>query len=96
MKDLASVKELLTRLRPHLEREFHVRSLGIFGSLVRGDRTNTSDIDLIVDFDQAIGIEFVDLALYLESMLESPVDLVSRRGVRQQYLKQIEEEVIYV
>jgi predicted nucleotidyltransferase len=55
MKDLASIKSVLATLKPELEKAFHVKSIGIFGSAVRADFTKESDIDLIVDFDQPIG-----------------------------------------
>ena len=75
---------------------FHVNSIGLFGSVVRDDFNEKSDIDIIVDFTRPIGIAFIDLADMLEAALKRPVDLVSKNGVKTKYLKAIEAEIEYV
>lgn len=96
MKDLYSIKKILTDLKPELERNFHVSSIGIFGSVARNDFSANSDLDLIVDFNQPIGITFIDLAKFLEEKVQEQIDLVSRKGIRPQYLSSIEKEIVYV
>ena len=96
MKQFAEIKKVLEQLKPELAQRFHVQTIGLFGSVVRDDFTPASDIDIIVDFDQPIGIEFVDLADYMEQHLQKKVDLVSRNGIKDKYFKTIEREIIYV
>lgn len=97
MTDIATIKYILTGLKGELADRFQVSSLGLFGSVVRDDfNPVSSDIDIIVDFFRPIGIEFVDLADYLESKLNRPVDLVSKAGVKEKYFKEIKTEIIYV
>jgi len=96
MGQLAEIKKLLEQLKPELARKFYVRTIGLFGSVVRDDFSPSSDIDIIVDFDRPIGIEFVDLADHLEQRLKKKVDLVSRNGVKDKYFKAIEREIVYV
>ena len=97
MTDIATIKYILTGLKGELADRFQVSSLGLFGSVVRDDfNPLISDIDIIVDFSGPIGIEFVDLADYLESKLSRPIDLVSKAGVKEKYFKEIEPEIIYV
>jgi predicted nucleotidyltransferase len=96
MKDLAGIKSVLATLKPELEKDYHVKSIGIFGSAVRADFTSESDIDLIVDFDQPIGISFIDLADFLEQKIQAKVDLVSRNGIKPQNYTAIEKEIVYV
>lgn len=96
MEQLSEIKQVLTQLKPELSRRFHVQSLGLFGSVVRDDFSASSDIDIIVDFDRPVGIEFIDLAQYIEQRLQKKVDLVSRKGVKDKYFKAIEREVVYV
>lgn len=96
MEQLTEIKHVLEQLKPELTKRFHVQSLGLFGSVVRDDFSPTSDIDIIVDFDRPIGIEFIDLAEYIEKRLHKKVDLVSRRGVKDKYFKAIEREIVYV
>ena len=67
-----------------------------FGSAVRADFTSKSDIDLIVDFNQPIGVSFIDLADFLEQKMQTKVDLVSRNGIKPQYYTAIEKEIVYV
>jgi predicted nucleotidyltransferase len=96
MKDLSSIMKVLSEIKPELERRFHVSAIGVFGSYARGDQKPDSDIDIIVDFNRSVGVEFIDLADYIEGKLQSPVDLVSRKGIKHGYLESIEKDVAYV
>lgn len=96
MEQLSEIKQVLAQIKPELTRRFHVQSLGLFGSVVRDDFSQSSDIDIIVDFDRPIGIEFIDLAQFIEQRLQKKVDLVSRRGVKDKYFNVIEREIVYV
>ena len=96
MGQLSEIKHVLAELKPELSKRFHVQNLGLFGSIVRDDFSPSSDIDIIVDFDRPVGIEFVDLAHYIEHCLQKKVDLVSRGGVKDKYFKAIEREIVYV
>ena len=96
MNKLAIIKQTLSQLKPELESRFFVNSIGVFGSVVRDDYNDASDIDIIVDFKKPIGIEFIDLADYIEGQLKSKVDLVSKNGVKAKYFREIESEIVYV
>jgi len=96
MQHFSEIKQILAQLKPELTRRFHVQSLGLFGSVVRDDFSPSSDIDIIVDFDRPIGIEFIDLAQYIEQRLRNKIDLVSRNGLKEKYFKAIEREIVYV
>ena len=90
---------ILSTLKAHKEelaRKYQLKSLGIFGSFSREDYKEFSDVDILVEFDQPVGIEFIDLAIELEKILEKKVDLVSRNGVKSRYIKEIEKDLIYV
>ena len=91
-----TIKQILAQLKPELIDKYHISSIGLFGSIVRDDFTPSSDIDIIVDFSQPIGIEFVDLAEYIENKLQKNIDLVSRKGIKPKYYQAIEQEIIYV
>ena len=96
MTDLNSIKQILTQLKPELTDKYHVSSIGLFGSIVRDDFNSNSDIDIIVDFSKPIGIEFIDLAEFIERKLKKSIDLVSKNGVKQKYFRTFESEIIYV
>ena len=94
--ELAAVKAILTQLKPGLCDKYGVDTLGLFGSIVRDDYTDESDIDIIVTFSRRVGMEFIDLADELESILKRKVDLVSQNGVKERYLRVIEPQIVYV
>jgi uncharacterized protein len=96
VNSLVTIKKVLEQLKPELVSKFHVHEIGLFGSVVRDDFTSSSDIDIIVDFSQPIGIEFIDLANYIETKLQRPVDLISRNGIKDNYFRSIESEILYV
>jgi hypothetical protein len=66
----------------------------LFGSYVRGEADAKSDVDILVDLDYSkrIGLEFVQMQLDLESMLQTRVDLVSSNGLSQHIKTFIERE----
>jgi predicted nucleotidyltransferase len=71
----------------------------LFGSYVRGEADNDSDIDILVDLDysQKIGLKFIQMKLDLEKLLNTKVDLVSINGISK-YIRPIvdqEKELIY-
>lgn len=97
MKPLKYYQNLLENLKPELQRRFFVNRIGFFGSVVRDDFSpDKSDLDLIVDFQKPVGIEFIELGDFLEEKLSRKVDLVSKNGIKPAYLKTIETEVVYV
>ena len=91
------IKDTLKKNKSILADKYHVSTIGLFGSVVRDDYSPaSSDIGIIVDFSRPIGIEFVDLANYLEKILNKKVDLVSKRGIKSKYVAHIEPEIVYV
>lgn len=62
---------------------YGARNVRLFGSLARGDNTDASDVDLVVDFDDGVGLFAVGgLVAELEELLEAHVDVVSSRSLR--------------
>lgn len=96
MDALSDIVRILKELKPELADKYHVSSIGLFGSIVRDDFTANSDVDIIVDFSEPVGIEFIDLADLIEERIGKPVDLVSRNGVKQRYYSEIAPEIVYV
>jgi predicted nucleotidyltransferase len=96
MTSLVKIKEILKNHKARLSTQYGLSNIAIFGSYGRGEHEINSDIDILVEFKQPIGIEFIDLAEELESLLGIKVDLVSKDGVKPNYFKQIKEELSYV
>lgn len=72
----------LSEHRHELAHGFAVRSLAVFGSVSRGEARAGSDVDLLVEFARPIGLlHLSQTALFLEQILDRPVDLVLRRAL---------------
>ncbi len=76
-------------------RGFGVRRLGIFGSYARGEQSETSDMDFLVEFDSATFDNYFDLKLFLERLFERKVDLVFHDTIKPRIRKTILEETVY-
>jgi predicted nucleotidyltransferase len=90
------ILESLAKNKPELQRRFKVDKLALFGSYARGEQGPDSDVDILVEVDPSIGLEFVTLAEKIENILGTSVDLVSSRAVTSKAMKFIEPELIYV
>lgn len=95
-KTRAEILSLLVQNKSELENRFKVRRMALFGSYARGDQRPGSDVDILVDIDPSVGLEFVTLAEQIEQLLGLRVELVSRRAIKPNKLKYIEQDLIYV
>jgi hypothetical protein len=95
-KTREEILSLLSQNKSNLENRFKVRRMALFGSYARGDQRSDSDVDILVDIDPSVGLEFVTLAEQIEQLLDLPVELVSRRAIKPNKLKYIEQDLIYV
>jgi predicted nucleotidyltransferase len=87
LKTLAAHRADLSRLK--------VKSLSIFGSVARDEAKEGSDIDLLVEFSEPVGMfEFLDLKEFLESILKTRVDLATPTALKRQLRDQILKEAI--
>lgn len=96
---LASVLAVLAAHNPELASEFGVTELAVFGSVARAEARPDSDVDVLVDFDPAVGVglfELVELQGRLAQLLGRRVDLVMREGVRRQLRDRILGEAVRV
>lgn len=86
--------KILSSHRDELVR-FKVKSLAIFGSVARDEARADSDIDVLVEFSEAVGIfEFLDLKEYLEGILKGKIDLATEQALKKQLRDQILKEAI--
>ena len=95
-KTREEILNLLSQNRHQLENRFKVHRMALFGSYARGDQKSDSDVDILVDIDPSVGLEFVTLADQIEQLLGLPVELVSLRAIKPNKLKYIERDLIYV
>ena len=97
MKPWEELKNRLVEHKAELRQRYRVHEIGIFGSFVRGEENKESDVDILVEFEEPIGIfQFLELEEYLGGILGIKVDLVSRKALKPHIGKRILEEVILV
>jgi len=96
MKTLRTISKDLNKYMPELKEKYKVKEIGIFGSYARGEQRKTSDIDILIEFSEPIGWEFVDLKESLESILHTNVDLVTVSALKPQLKDRILQEVVYL
>ncbi len=68
-----SKEQILRVLRkelPYLRERFGVERLAVYGSFAKGTPKKRSDVDILVQLNKPLGLEFIDLAYYLEKVLE--------------------------
>ena len=96
MHHLTVYKNKLQQQKKLLMQQYPIKTIGLFGSVVRDDFTDNSDIDVIVEFTRPVGMEFIELADRLEDILQRRVDLVSRKGLKERTFEFIKNEIEYV
>ena len=93
----AEFVNILKARLPELADRYGVRTLGVFGSYVRGEEVQDSDLDILVEFKSTPGLfEFVGLEFRLSELLGVHVDLVMRSALRRRIGQRILEEVVQV
>ncbi len=98
MRSLAEIKEVISSHLNEIREKFGVKELGVFGSYVRGEQSEISDIDVLVEFEQGKKTfdNYMDLKFYLEDLLGVEVDLVIKSAIKPRLKEYILKEVVYV
>ncbi len=96
MKTLAEIKSILTHHKSYLNEKYGLKTVAVFGSYSRDDLTELSDVDLLVEFERPIGLDFVSCADEMEQLLEIKSDVVTKNALGEDMFKLIEKDIIYV
>ena len=95
---MGSALKVIDILRSHeqeIKERFCVKRIGLFGSFVRGDETETSDIDILVEFEDPTFRNFMNLAFFLEDLFGRRVDLLTPEGISHRIRPYVEKEVVW-
>ena len=95
MKTKEEIEKIVKQYKPILTEKYKVKEIGIFGSYARGEESVSSDVDILVEFYEPIGWEFIDIKEFLENILGMNVDLVTVRALKPQLKDKILSEVVY-
>ncbi|MDJ0581769.1 nucleotidyltransferase family protein [Crocosphaera sp.] len=95
--DFQQVSDTLKINMENLKLKYKVKTLGVFGSFVRGEAKDNSDLDLLVEFQGDVTFDnYMDLKFLLEDLFERKIDLVIKEDIKPQIRERILEETVYV
>ena len=92
-----TAQEILDIVELHRDdiKQFGVRRLGLFGSYVRGEEKESSDLDFVVDFERKTFDNYMDLKEFLENLFKCSVDLVIIDAIKPRLKPIILNETLY-
>ena len=92
-----SQNEILKMISEHRDEinRFGVRRLGLFGSAVRGEATQESDLDFLVEFETKSFDAYMDLKFFLEDLFRCQVDLVIADAIKPRLRESILKEAVH-
>jgi uncharacterized protein len=96
MKAVSDIERQLQALKPVLSEKYKVKEIGVFGSYAKGEQSEASDIDILVDLREPLGWDFFELKDFLEAQLNRPVDLVTRNALKKQLKDKILSQTVFV
>jgi predicted nucleotidyltransferase len=99
MKNIEEIKNKIKSVQNLLNSEYEVQEIGLFGSYIRGEARENSDLDILVSLrqDHNVGlIKFNSLKEFLSNLLGIKVDLVLKDGIKPALAKYILNEVVYL
>ncbi len=95
-----NIEEILKTLESHkqeLQKRFGIKEIGVFGSYVRGEQREDSDLDVLVEFETPVDLfTFLELEEVISRLTGIKVDLVMKKALKPKIGKNILKEVIYV
>lgn len=95
---MRSKSEVLEYLKTNMDRfsnQYGVCRIGVFGSVARGEATDASDIDILVEMREPTFDRYMDLKFEIEDALGASVDLVMEDTIKERLRPLIEEEAVY-
>ena len=91
------VLNTLRELKPELGTRYKVKTLSLFGSVARNEQMPTSDVDVLVDFDESATLfDLSGLGLFLEEQLDCQVDIIPRRALREEIRETVLREAVAI
>lgn len=96
-KTFKDIEEILNKHRETFKKKYGLKEIGIFGSYIREETKEDSDLDILVDFENSIDLlKFINLENYLSDILGIKVDLVMKSALKPRLGKRILREVVYI
>ena len=97
MKSRDEVLKILTSQKSSLLEAYQITRLGIFSSYARCQQTDDSDIDVLVEYENAPTLyKIIELRDYLSELFSVKVDVVTKNGLKERIRERVLAEVIYL
>jgi len=97
MKTIDEIKNTINKFKTYLSDSFKVKSISVFGSYLRGEQKENSDLDILVEFNETIDLfEFIQLENYLAEILSCKVDLVMKDALKPRIKDRILREAVSI
>ena len=97
IKNLNEIRRVLSVQKKSLCERYQITELGVFGSYARGEQTETSDVDILVDYEVApTFVMLVELRDYLSEVFGLKVDIVTKNGLKFRIRDRVLAEAIYI
>lgn len=97
METKTEILKKLGELKKELKRRYKIKEIGVFGSVIKEEQSESSDLDILVDFEEGTDLfDLVGLALFFEEKLKHPVDVVPKGALRKELKEAILKEVVYL
>jgi predicted nucleotidyltransferase len=90
-----NVIDILKSHEREIKKRFGVKRIGLFGSFARGEQKDTSDVDILVEFEEPTFDNFMNLAFFLEDLLNRRVELVTPDSLSPYIAPYVEKEVVW-
>ena len=94
--DREFIEKQLLATRRFLKEKYGIKKLGIFGSYSRNQQTKISDLDILVEFEEEVGLEFLEVKFFLEDWLGIKVDLATEAMLKPAIREKVLNEVIFI
>jgi len=88
--------QILQQHKEELFKKYPLKSMALFGSYSRGEETKDSDVDVMVELSEPNARAFINLSYELAEIVQKKVDLVSKGGVKERYMRAIKNDLLYV
>ncbi len=99
MTDTGQILNYLTINKERFLKEYHLKRIGVFGSFARGEQTEKSDIDILIEFEEGTD-NLYDIKQRLKNEIQSifnlPVDVCREKYIKPFFRDQILHEAKYV
>lgn len=97
MKNKEEILQKLKELKPILEKDYNITEIGLFGSYLRGEQNQNSDIDILLDHKSGLTFfKLIDLENLLNKTFNIKVDIAFKKYLKKNIGKRILSEVNYV